>query len=40
MLKIYCFTLQINWTISMFCQGLNGTSIGIAGIFYCDLATT
>ena len=39
-LKIYYFTLQINRTISIFCQGLNGTSIGITGIFYWYLATT
>ena len=39
-LKIPYFTLKINRTIPIFCQGLNRTSVGIAGIFYYDLATT
>ena len=39
-LKIYYFTLQINRTIPILCQGLNGTTIGIVGTSYCDLVTT
>ena len=39
-LKIYYITLQINRTIPISYQGLNGTSIGIAGIYFCDPATT
>ena len=28
---------EINGTIPILCQGLNGTTIGIAGTSYCDL---